>query len=106
MQLVITPAGMVQCVYDETINLSVLGQPAISRGSHVEPDAEGHWYADLSPVGGPLLGPFVQRSAALQAERAWLEAHWLAGPMNYQAGTPTDLASYVKPTGEDAPLVS
>ena len=82
MQLVITPAGIVQCVYDETIDLSVLGQPVISRGSQVEPDAAGHWYADLAPVGGPTLGPFTLRSEALEAERAWLELHWLGGGAN------------------------
>ncbi len=82
MHLVITPAGVVRCVYDETINLSALGPPLISRGSHVEPDAAGHWSADLSPVGGPMLGPFILRSDALAAERAWLELHWLAGGAN------------------------
>jgi hypothetical protein len=28
-------------------------------------------------VGGPVLGPFALRSAALDAERAWLSACWL-----------------------------
>lgn len=77
MQLVILPSGTARCLYDEAIDLSVLGQPAITRASHVEPDSRGGWLADLSPVGGPLLGPFPQRSAALAAEQAWLEAHWL-----------------------------
>ena len=77
MQLVIDPAGVVRCVYDETIDLTTLGQPTISRGSHVEPDEYGQWLADLSPVNGPTLGPFPQRSQALTAERTWLEAHWL-----------------------------
>ncbi|MHB8860928.1 MAG: hypothetical protein ACYC6N_00885 [Pirellulaceae bacterium] len=54
----------------------------ISRGSHVEPDAAGNWYADLSPVGGPLLGSFSHRSAALAAERDWLEGHWLGDAKN------------------------
>ena len=78
MQLVITRDGTVRCVYDEVLDLSVLGQPVISRGSHVEPDAAGDWHADLSPAGGPVLGPFSQRSAALAAEHKWLERHWLA----------------------------
>ncbi|MHB8957475.1 MAG: hypothetical protein ACYC4U_31310 [Pirellulaceae bacterium] len=82
MQLVINPAGIVQCVYDEAIDLSVLGQPVISRGSHVEPNAAGNWYADLSPVGGPMLGPYILRSEALEAERAWLEKHWLGSSAN------------------------
>ncbi len=77
MQLVIQPAGTVRCIYDETIDLATLGALSISRGSHVEPDKSGQWQADLSPVDGPKLGPFTTRSAALAAERAWLEEHWI-----------------------------
>jgi hypothetical protein len=77
MQLVVQPDGQVRCLYDETIDLAVLGQMTILRGSHVEPDTSGRWLADLSPVSGPTLGPFDLRSQALDAERAWLEAHWL-----------------------------
>ena len=77
MQLVIAPAGRLRCVYDETINLAAFGQPLIMRASHVEPDEQGHWLADLSPVNGPTLGPFTTRSQALAAERLWLEEHWL-----------------------------
>ncbi len=74
MQLLITPSGTVRCIYSEEIDLKVLGSLTISRGSHVEPDHHGQWNADLSPVGGPKLGPFDCRSAALEAERQWLEA--------------------------------
>ena len=77
MQLVIDPTGGVRCLYDETLPLADFGRLNIARGSQVEPTAAGHWTADLSPVGGPLLGPFESRSAALDAEREWLEAHWL-----------------------------
>ncbi len=79
MNLVISPTGLVRCVYDETINLATLGRLQISRGSQVEPTVDGCWQADLSVVGGPTLGPFAQRSEALRAERAWLDEHWLAG---------------------------
>ncbi|MEQ8788676.1 MAG: hypothetical protein RIC55_20365 [Pirellulaceae bacterium] len=77
MQLLISPQGGVRCLYSEAINLRLLGRLSIARGSYVEPDAQGRWHADLSPVGGPLLGPYPHRSAALSAERAWLEANWL-----------------------------
>jgi hypothetical protein len=77
VQLTITPAGTVRCLYGEELNLHALGQLRIARGSHVEPTADGQWTADLSPVGGPLLGPFALRSQALDAERTWLEQHWL-----------------------------
>ena len=77
MDLLIGPAGQARCIYDETIDLTVLGQLSIARASHVEPDGNGQWCADLSPVGGPRLGPFAARSPALAAEREWLDAHWL-----------------------------
>ena len=78
MQLVITPVGDVRCLYDESLEL---GSHHIQRGSHVEPDLVGQWFADKSPVGGPRLGPFPRRSDALSAEVAWLRDHWLVPPM-------------------------
>lgn len=77
MQLRIDPRGHVRCIYGEALELSQLGSPRIRRGSHVEPTVEGQWTADLSPVGGPTLGPFASRSEALAAEAHWLEEHWL-----------------------------
>lgn len=78
MQLVVQPDGSVRCVYGETLDLQTLGSLEITRGSHVEPDQSGRWFADLSPVAGPRLGPFSHRSDALAAEMDWLEDHWLA----------------------------
>jgi hypothetical protein len=77
MQLVIEPGGAVRCVYSEEIDLTTLGSPAIVRASHVEPDQQGRWWADMSPVLGPMLGPYDHRSESLEAEEAWLEANWL-----------------------------
>ena len=77
MELIISSSGNARCVYSEEFDLSVLGKLRIQRGSHVEPDQEGHWMADLSPVDGPMLGPFANRSDALRAEVAWLNEHWL-----------------------------
>ena len=42
------------------------------RASHVEPDRDGFWWADMGPVDGPVLGPYGSKSEALGAERAWL----------------------------------
>jgi len=77
MQLVIEPGGVVRCIYGEEIDLHVLGSPTITRASHVEPDRHGGWSADLSPVGGGVLGSFSNRSEALAAEHSWLETNWL-----------------------------
>ncbi len=80
MHLIVDLRGTVRCLYGETIDLSMLGPVAITRASHVEPDAQGRWFADLAPVGGGVLGPFSRRSEALAAEQNWLENHWLGVP--------------------------
>ncbi len=72
MELHIAPDGTVRCLYGEELDLSALGIVQIARASHVEPDELGGWQVDLSPVGGPALGPFDLRSQALAAERGWL----------------------------------
>jgi len=75
MQLIVKADGVIECVYDELIELARLGSLQIRRASFVEPDAEGNWHVDLSPSAGPQLGPFQCRSQALQAERRWLDSH-------------------------------
>ncbi len=77
MQMIVQPGGSVRCLYGEELALDTLGRLSIARGSHVEPTPDGQWTADLSPVNGPVLGPFRSRSEALSAERRWLEEHWL-----------------------------
>ncbi|QDU59575.1 hypothetical protein Pan216_04050 [Planctomycetes bacterium Pan216] len=96
MQLFIDRCGTIRCLYDEELNLQELGRLSIRRGSHVEPTREAQWYSDLSPavahvaemqepwlqmdlspVRGPILGPFASRSEALGAEREWLEKYLL-----------------------------
>ena len=77
MELLIEPSGPARCVYGEAIDLTQLGTLTVRRGSHVEPDNQGQWTCDLSPVSGPTLGPFPSRSQALAAETTWLSKHWL-----------------------------
>ena len=77
MDLIVSPEGTIRAVYAEAIDLGVLGHLVISRASHVEPDNGGRWFADLTPVAGPVLGPFDMRSEALEAEQAWLVTSWL-----------------------------
>lgn len=83
--------GGVQCIYsDDVAILFETGEAIVARASHVEPHARGGWFADMSPVGGPVLGkngaigdvdvtwndvePFKTRAEALAAEVAWLRA--------------------------------
>lgn len=80
MQMLVAPDGNIHCLYDEAIDVQALGAVTIARASHVEPDGQSRWLADLAPVHGPVLGPFRRRSEALAAERAWLEQHWLLPP--------------------------
>lgn len=77
MQLLVSSQGNMRCLYDEVIDVQALGAVTIERASHVEPEGQGRWLADLAPVHGPVLGPFTRRSEALEAERAWLEQYWL-----------------------------
>ena len=81
MQLVIAPDGTLRCLYSELLDLHALGHPTITRASHVEPDEHEHWVANLAPVRGPLLGPFIRRSEAIAAETRWLEENRM-GPHN------------------------
>jgi hypothetical protein len=74
MQLYVRPTGEAQCLYDEKIELNLLGSLDIKRASHVEPDEKnpGFWYVDLSPVGGPMMHGYRNRAEALKAEADWL----------------------------------
>lgn len=65
--------GNANTIYTEAIDLSELGKLQIKRASHVEPTEDGQWTADMSPVHGPVLGPFTTRSEALDKEVEWLE---------------------------------
>ena len=75
MELLINQIGDVRFIYSEQLALQDLGKPSITRASHVEPNPDGTWSADLSPVDGPILGPFTLRSHALNAEVVWLRKH-------------------------------
>jgi hypothetical protein len=76
MELVVDFRGQVVGLYGEAIDLGSLGVLAIRRASHIEPDEDGRWWADLFPLDGPRLGPFGRRSEALTAEETWIAA-WL-----------------------------
>ena len=96
MEIVIDPNGQVRAIHNDAL-MPVLealgGDIKIRRASHVEPysglSAKAHdmladqctaaaadlrksWFADMSPSGGPVGGPFATRQSALDWERDWL----------------------------------
>lgn len=81
--------------------LQGLGKTTITRVSHVEPYsglssvaktwlsgsssagnqlADTDWFADLTPVNGPVLGPYADNKSALAAELAWLDVNLASIP--------------------------
>ena len=72
MELVVGTDGGVNCIYGEELDLREIGKLQITRASHLEPDRDGFWWADMGPSGGPVLGPYGSQSEALRAEREWL----------------------------------
>lgn len=76
--IVVEPNGTIKMIYEDSLrSLLAEGCGRIHRVSHVEPTSSGQWEADLSPVCGPVLGPFETRQEALDAEVAYLHAHIL-----------------------------
>lgn len=75
MRIIFLSDGTAVTVYTEALELSGLGRLSHRRASYVEPVETGCWIANLTPVGGPTLGPYAKRSEALAAEGKWLELH-------------------------------
>jgi hypothetical protein len=76
MLIEILPSGVIRFIYNDSLRgLMDAGKSTVVRASEVEPNEEGQWTADLSRVGGPILGPFKFREEALTAEVQWLEAN-------------------------------
>ena len=80
MELIIESSGRARCIYSDTLPLVRIGKLRIERASHVEPNEQGEWVVDLSPVSGPTLGPFLKRTDAIEAEVQWLRDNWLIPP--------------------------
>ena len=81
-QIIVGRDGTVRMIYDDTLVniMAEIGRATVKRASHVEPDDNGKWYADMAPVNGPILGPFNLRAEALKAEVEWLNSHGLPVP--------------------------
>jgi hypothetical protein len=57
MELAVDAGGGVRCVYGEELDLREIGRLQITWASHVEPDRDGFWWADMGPVDGPVRVP-------------------------------------------------
>ena len=77
MKITFEVDGNIKFIYDDQAAgvAKEIGPLTIKRASHVEPSADGSWYADMSPVTGPMLGPYSTREEALFVERHWLIAN-------------------------------
>lgn len=75
---VVVSNGCIRMVHQDNIVKEIQGKGRVvtKRASHVEWDNDGQcWYADMSPVDGPMLTGYETRDDALAAERAWLFEH-------------------------------
>ena len=80
--LEIAPNGTLRFLWDDNLAPFLhLGEASLQRASHVEPSGSA-WVADMTHVGGSVLGPFVLRKEALAAERNWLQLHGLGRRVN------------------------
>lgn len=65
MNININTTGTLEFVWtDEMAELTGEGDATVERASHVEPTPTGQWEADLSPVDGPALGPFMTTNSS------------------------------------------
>jgi hypothetical protein len=80
----ISPDGKnISYVHDDRLaGMMEHGEAKITRASHVEPTPNNKWTADLSPVKGPILGPYNTRKEALEAEINWLNNNGLGESEN------------------------
>lgn len=85
---VVSPHGAVTTIYDDAhADFYAQGEAEVARASHVEPALFGGWIADMTPAiqryqlacDNPILGPFLLRQDALDAETDWLRNKLFGG---------------------------
>ena len=84
MKITVEVDGRIKFIYDDSVAevMQEVGPLEVKRASHVEFDnSNGFWWADMSPVGGPKMGPFIGRNTALAMEREWLEERGIPRPL-------------------------
>jgi len=64
----------VRFIYNDDLlkAMKELGSVDIKRASHVEPNSNGNWTVDLTPVNGPIIENYQRRDEALKSEVDWL----------------------------------
>ncbi len=78
IQIVIEPNGSIKFVYSDSMSeLLQQGEFSIKRASNVEPEYDGTWSADLSPINRPKLKGFALRQNALDAEVLYINNVYL-----------------------------
>lgn len=91
LEIMVDASGEVRGIYSDELAdlLAAAGHntPQVKRASHVEPHPDGGWQADMTPVGGPVFGPYQHRREALDQELDWLQLHWLSCDAGGQAAT-------------------
>ncbi len=80
MELIVSRDGTIQFIYVDDLAGLFVG-PRTRRVSNVEPTDDGEWTANMGPVGGKVLGPFILRQDALDAEMDWLAGEMIQGPL-------------------------
>ena len=88
-EVIIHESGTMQFIYDDDLrSLFEVGVSSITRASHVEP-VDSMWGCDLTPYGGPIVGPFRLREMALSFERDWLRGRMESNSAHSPASSPT-----------------
>jgi hypothetical protein len=74
LKILVTQKGTLKFIHDDSLKIILdQGTALVRRASHVEPSPDGkQWSADMTPVGGDVLGPFDTKKKALAAEIKWL----------------------------------
>jgi hypothetical protein len=74
--IIVVEGGIVKYLYNENFE-PIEGKTTITRASHVEPEENGKWSVDLSPINGEVVKGFDKRSDALKYEEGrvnqWLQ---------------------------------
>ena len=77
-KVIIGNDGIARFIYDDAV-MGVMNEISekvcVKRASHVEPDENGLWFADMAPVGGEKFIGFKTRQEALDFEVDWLNQH-------------------------------